>query len=283
MSDRLPSGSPRLDLVLGGGLPADAINLIIGRPGTGKTILAQQYLFRNATEERPALYLSTVSEPLEKILRYGQSLSFFDKAAVGSRVIYEDLGQTLNTDGLPGVAAQLTQWLRERRPALMVIDSFKALRAYAADDGTFRRFLHDVAGHLSAMPVTSFWVGEYAGAETAEAPEFAVADAIVSLGTDRAGERETRVLQVLKASRQRLGLGQARLSSLTRRRRRLPSSRRPNRPRRVRTDLRPDELGDRASGRNVVRGLLARHVDTYCRPSRFRKDAHGSALQLLRC
>ena len=96
MSDRLPSGSPRLDLVLGGGLPADAINLIIGRPGTGKTILAQQYLFRNATEERPALYLSTVSEPLEKILRYGQSLSFFDRAAVGSRVIYEDLGQTLN-------------------------------------------------------------------------------------------------------------------------------------------------------------------------------------------
>ncbi len=50
MSDRLPSGSPRLDLVLGGGLPVDAINLIIGRPGTGKTILAQQYLFRNATK-----------------------------------------------------------------------------------------------------------------------------------------------------------------------------------------------------------------------------------------
>ena len=66
MNDRLPSGSPRLDLVLGGGLPVDAINLIIGRPGTGKTILAQQYLFRNATKERPALYLSTVSEPLDK-------------------------------------------------------------------------------------------------------------------------------------------------------------------------------------------------------------------------
>ena len=46
--------------------PVDAINLIIGRPGTGKTILAQQYLFRNATKERPALYLSTVSEPLER-------------------------------------------------------------------------------------------------------------------------------------------------------------------------------------------------------------------------
>ena len=90
----------------------------------------------------------------------------------------------MNKDGLPGVVAQLTQWLRERRPALMVIDSFKALRAYAADDGTFRRFLHEAAGRLSAMPITSFWVGEYAGAETAEAPEFAVADTIVSLSAD---------------------------------------------------------------------------------------------------
>ena len=78
MTNRLASGSPRLDSVLGGGILDNSINLIMGRPGTGKTILAQQYLFHNATAERPALYLSTVSEPLEKILRYGQSLTFFD-------------------------------------------------------------------------------------------------------------------------------------------------------------------------------------------------------------
>ena len=69
--------------MLGGGLPVDAINMLIGLPGTGKTILAQQYLFANATLERPALYLATVSEPFEKILRYGQSLRFFDPEAVG--------------------------------------------------------------------------------------------------------------------------------------------------------------------------------------------------------
>src|SRR5688500_16063535 len=62
MSDRLSSGLPRLDGVLGGGLPTNAINMLIGLPGTGKTILAQQYVFTNATPERPALYLATVSE-----------------------------------------------------------------------------------------------------------------------------------------------------------------------------------------------------------------------------
>jgi circadian clock protein KaiC len=198
MSDRLPSGSARLDAVLGGGLLLNGINLVIGAPGSGKTILAQQYLFHNAMAERPALYLSTVSEPLEKIIRYGQSLSFFDKSAVGTSVIYEDLGQSLNRGGFPDVLSKLVELLRERRPALMVIDSFKALRAYATDEGAFRRFLHDLAGYLSATQTTSFWIGEYDTAEATEAPEFAVADAIVSLGIEYHTDREIRVFQVLK-------------------------------------------------------------------------------------
>ncbi len=43
------SGSSRLDAVLGGGLPAGAVNLIVGLPGTGKTMMVQQYVFENAT------------------------------------------------------------------------------------------------------------------------------------------------------------------------------------------------------------------------------------------
>ena len=89
MSGRILGGEPRLDEVLGGGLPPNAINLIMGLPGSGKTILAQQYLFANATLTAPGLYLTTVSEPLEKVLRYGETLEFFDPKAVGSRVFYD--------------------------------------------------------------------------------------------------------------------------------------------------------------------------------------------------
>ena len=71
MTGRLRSGNDRLDEVLGGGLPANGISLITGLPGAGKTIVAQQYVFRNASQDRPAVYLSTVSEPLEKIVRLG--------------------------------------------------------------------------------------------------------------------------------------------------------------------------------------------------------------------
>jgi circadian clock protein KaiC len=197
VSARLRSGQPRLDAILDGGLPENAITLLIGLPGSGKTILAEQYVFANATPERPALYLSTVSEPFEKLIRYGQTMSFFDAEAVNRSVFYEDLGAILNADGLPGVLARIAAVIRDRRPAILVIDSFKALSAYAGE-AEMRPFLHELAGRLSASPLASFWVGEYAEDEIGSAPEFAIADAIISLSTTRTAQREARWLRIMK-------------------------------------------------------------------------------------
>jgi circadian clock protein KaiC len=198
MIQRLLSGHRPLDAVLGGGLPANAISLIMGRPGSGKTILAQQYVFQNATPERPVLYFSTVSEPLEKIVRFGQGLNFFDRSAVGTAVFYEDLGGAVDQHGLAGVTEQISTAIKERRPGLIVIDSFKALHAFANDYAQFRRFLHELAGRLSAFPTASMWVGEYEDEEISSCAEFAVADAIVALTTARTGPRSGRTLEVRK-------------------------------------------------------------------------------------
>jgi circadian clock protein KaiC len=198
MSGRLSSGHAPLDAILGGGLPADAINMIAGPPGSGKTILAEQYMFHNATEERPGLYLSTVSEPLEKLIRYGQTLSFFEAEAIGSRVIFEDLGRTLAEDGLEAAVSRVVSLLKERRPGLLVIDSFKALETFTENHEHYRRALHELAGHLSAFPASCFWIGEYTDPELGRSPEFAIADAILSLTALRQGSREMRLLQVLK-------------------------------------------------------------------------------------
>src|SRR5688572_7589955 len=45
------SGVPGLDLVLGGGIPEYSFNLVAGGPGSGKTTLAHQLVFANATVE----------------------------------------------------------------------------------------------------------------------------------------------------------------------------------------------------------------------------------------
>ena len=196
--DRLSTGNGRLDEVLGGGLILDAITLVVGAPGTGKTILAEQCLFANATRERPGLYLSTVSEPFDKLLRYGQALEFFDTAQLNRSVFYDDLGDAVHQNGLPAVVERLDALLKEHRPGILVIDSFKALRTFAADEAEFRRFLHDLAGRLSALAVSSLWVGEYGPDEATDAPEFAVADGVISLDTKRSAERSIRYVSVRK-------------------------------------------------------------------------------------
>ncbi len=199
MDERLSSGDEGLNLILGGGLPTSGINLIMGLPGSGKTILSQQFVFAGATRERPAIYLSTVSEPFEKILRYAQTLSFFDRDAIGQSVFYEDLGRTVGADGgLAAIVERIAALIKERRPGIIAIDSFKALAAFADDARGFRRFLHDLAALLTAFPATCFWIGEYSEEEMRTAPEFAVADGIISLATERVNERTLRLIQVAK-------------------------------------------------------------------------------------
>jgi circadian clock protein KaiC len=76
---QLPSGAPGLDLVLGGGFPEGSFNLIAGAPGTGKTTLAHQFVFENATPERTALFFTVLGEPAVKMLRHQQQYTFFDR------------------------------------------------------------------------------------------------------------------------------------------------------------------------------------------------------------
>ena len=176
-------------------------------PGSGKTILSQQYVFSNATVERPALFLSTVTEPLDKIIRYGQSLDFFDPAAIRDRrVIYEDLGAHLTRDGIggtsPDVAGEvldaIDRYIKELRPGILVIDSFRAFHAFARDENQFRLFLHGLTRRLTPAATTAIWNAPYTNEQAQQVAEFAAADGVLSLDIQRRGGRELRVLQVLK-------------------------------------------------------------------------------------
>ena len=162
MIERLSSGNDRLDEILNGGLLKNSINLIVGVPGSGKTILSQQFAFHNATPEHRALYLSTLSEPLDKILRFGETLKVFDREAVrDGRVMYEDLGHVLGNAGLEEILATVERFLKELRPGIVVIDSFRAFHAVAPDVSAFRRFLYGLTRLLSASATTAVWNAPY--------------------------------------------------------------------------------------------------------------------------
>jgi circadian clock protein KaiC len=77
---RMASGIRNLDAILQGGWPRASVTIIAGPPGSGKTVLAQQICFHNASPKSPVLYFSTLSEPSAKTLRYLSQFAYCDTA-----------------------------------------------------------------------------------------------------------------------------------------------------------------------------------------------------------
>jgi circadian clock protein KaiC len=207
MTDKIKTGCAGLDEVLYGGIPTNTISVIMGAPGTGKTILAEQIAFANATVDAPALYLTTMSEPLEKFIVHGQSYGFFDQEKIGTSVFFEDLGLTLREQGVDKLPEIITDLLAARRARFVFIDSFKALNELMKPRQR-RNLIFDLATVLSTYDCTSFLIGEYADAMMTELPEFAIADVVIQMLKLATNVREERFLRIekLRASRSTPGL-----------------------------------------------------------------------------
>ena len=199
----LPSGVPGLDVVLGGGLPEYSFNLVAGGPGSGKTTLAHQIMFANATVERPALYFTVLGEPAIKMLRYQRQFSFFDMDLAGSAIQFINLSGEVMEGDLDGVLQRIVSETERAKPGIVVVDSFRTIGGQ--HDGTWRgttfdldRFVQRLAHHLTTWEVTSFLLGEYA-TEEQRSPVFTVADGVLWLAQATDRNSVVRKLQVVKA------------------------------------------------------------------------------------
>jgi circadian clock protein KaiC len=198
MAEKISTGSAGLDEVLLGGIPVNTISVIMGAPGTGKTILAEQLAFANATPDAPVLYLTTLSEPLEKILVHGQSHSFYDVSRIGVSFFYEDLGILLRDAGVEKLPEIVLELILARRPRFVFIDSFKALNELILTPQERRTISYDLANVLSSYECTSFLVGEYSQEMMTTLPVFAIADVILQLIKVSTNVREERFVRVEK-------------------------------------------------------------------------------------
>jgi circadian clock protein KaiC len=198
----LPSGVPGLDSVLGGGLPEYSFNLIAGGPGSGKTTLAHQIMFANASVERPALYFTVLGEPTLKMLRYQRQFTYFDPALAGSAIQFINLSAEVMERDLGEVLQRIVGEIERAKPGIVVVDSFRTIAGQqrGVERGSafeLDQFVQRLALHLTTWEVTSFLLGEYA-AEEQRNPVFTVADGILWLtqATDR--NSVVRKLQVVK-------------------------------------------------------------------------------------
>jgi circadian clock protein KaiC len=196
--ERVSTGNTQADEILAGGFPPNSINIVMGQPGTGKSVFAEQVVFHNATDGRPILYLTTLSEPLAKMVGYLQNFAFFDAEKIGKSVIFEDLGPQLVEGGIRAILAHVEKAIQTSAPKMIVIDSFRALHDLSPSPLELRRVLYELTGMLTAFRTTVFLVGEYTDEDAQRLPEFAVADGIVQLLRSPLSTRDERFLRVLK-------------------------------------------------------------------------------------
>jgi circadian clock protein KaiC len=185
------TGVPGLDSILGGGLPRYSFNLIAGNPGSGKTTMAQQILFANATEAEPALCFTVLGEPTIKMLRYQREFAFFDPARVGSAIQYVNLSEEATGRDLGRVLERISAEVERVKPGIVVVDSFRTLINPSTDAPTrsameMETFVQRLALNLTTWEVTSFLLGEYTEEQQSN-PVFTVADGVFWLSqvTDR--------------------------------------------------------------------------------------------------
>jgi circadian clock protein KaiC len=193
---RLITGVRGLDEVLGGGIPELSAVIVAGAPGSGKTVLVQNILY-SCEGADTALYISTMSEPQLKVLRYQQGFSFFQTEKFMTKVIYEDIAAHMQEDG--GMAIRAIEAAVSRHaPKLLVIDSFRAVLDLTRNPLDRRRLVYDLALRMSVWGCTIILVGEYAEDEILTRTEFAVVDGILFLYGTEESKVQRRYMRVMK-------------------------------------------------------------------------------------
>jgi circadian clock protein KaiC len=198
---KLPTGVRGLDEIVGGGIPEFSFNIIAGTPGCGKTTLAHQFVFANATPKKPALYFSVLGEPALKMMRYQQQYSFFDESKLGKAIRFINLADVVLEKDLNAVLEEITRQVTALNPSIVVVDSFRTVvrKAYSgASEVEMQSFIQRLSQFLTSWQATTFLVGEYVEQEIRDNPLFTFVDGIFWLSQVAERNSVVRKLQIMK-------------------------------------------------------------------------------------
>ncbi len=195
--DRVASGIPRLDYILKGGFLKGGTYSVLGPPGSGKTILGNQFCFNHvAKTEGNCVYMSLLVESHAKMLRHLRSLEFFKPEVIPDRIYYVSGYAALRKDGPEALLNVIRDTLKERKASLFVMDGMESLREFAKGEQQVKEFVHELQAFTALIECTTllmcFRDPSYSFTENA------VVDGVVELSDELIGPRAVRELTVHK-------------------------------------------------------------------------------------
>ena len=127
---RVSTGIPKLDSLIGGGFKNNSVNLVAGGAGSGKSILAMQFIVEGVRKGEPGVYI-TFEEKKEKVyedmLEFGWDLEKYEKAGKFVFLEYtpEQVKKILTEGG--GIVEVIIEKNKAQRIVIDSITSFSLL------------------------------------------------------------------------------------------------------------------------------------------------------------
>ncbi len=193
---RVLSGIPRLDFILKGGFKPGNTYTVMGPPGSGKTIFANQMCFNHiAMQDGRCVYMTLLVESPAKMLAHLSAMSFFTHEYIPERLFYVSGYQEVRREGFTGLLELIRHTLRERRATLFVIDGMESAEQFANDPRAYREFIHSLQTAASLLGCTTLLLSILRGRSHLEN---ALVDGVIELSDQLIGPRAVRELTVHK-------------------------------------------------------------------------------------
>ncbi|KFE64762.1 ATPase domain-containing protein [Hyalangium minutum] len=193
---RLITRVPRLDFITKGGLLRGSSYAILGPPGSGKTVLANQIAFNHVKEGGRALYVTLLTESHARMLANIEEMTFFDRSVIPEKLHYVSGYPELEKDGLKALLDMVRRTAQQNQVSLLIIDGMDAAKEFARSDLSFKRFLQDLQAFTSILGCTTLLLSPHQEGDTH--PENTAVDGVFELSLWLSGPRAVRELVALK-------------------------------------------------------------------------------------
>jgi circadian clock protein KaiC len=194
---RVTTGVPGFDTVLNGGFLKGGAYIVMGHPGSGKTILGNQIAFHHCINGGKTVFVTLLAESHARMLLHLQDMTFFNEDVIGDCLVYLSFYSTMEEEGLGGLLKVLLKTIQEEKASLLVIDGLVSASVAARTPTDFKKFIHGLQVGVEALDCTAVLLTSPSQAGLPNT-EHTMVDGVIELSDQLVSLRPLRELAVIK-------------------------------------------------------------------------------------